>query len=350
MTVPQNLKDTKVLKHFSHLQKSLKELQHPISIELHPSNKCNLNCLDCGYRALLSYHGNEKTFAVMTRETLLDLVKQFSDLNIKAITISGGGDPSLNPYLSEFLKELQKNKIKYGVITNGVYLNKFLPKELVKGEYVRFSLYTDATPQQFFSTIKNIRLLVNLKNKLKTNCIMGIGLLVDTTDYIRTSQIIEELNKINISYISFRPKEYLNRKLDNRNWDEPIGYLKKIKIKHPNNLEDLKRRISELHEAKPYVNCLSLHLASHIDANGNVYPCCEQTGNQKYLMGNIYKNPFKEIWYSKKYSDLRNNLDAKKCPYCRYNLKNIVLHKALKNEINLKDFEKDIQHSHADFL
>jgi len=26
------------------------------------------------------------------------------------------------------------------------------------------------------------------------------------------------------------------------------------------------------------------------------------------------------------------------------------LHKALKNEINLKDFEKDIQHSHADFL
>ncbi len=350
MSQPDNLKDTKVLKHFTHLEKSIKELQSPISIELHPSNKCNLNCQDCGYRALLSYHGNEKTFCMIPKEKLLELAEQFKKLKVKAITFSGGGEPCLNPALPEFLQKLQEYKIKYGIVTNGVFMNESILKEIVKGEYVRFSLYTDENLEQLQSTLKHIKELTELKEKTKTKCIIGAALLIDVLDYKETGEIVKELNKLNLSYISLRPKEYLNRKLDNRNWDEPIDYLKKIEITHSHNLGDLKRRISELHETKPYSACLSLHLASHIDANGNVYPCCEQTGNKKYLMGNIFDNTFEEIWKSKKYASLRKDLNAKTCPYCRYNLKNITLHKALKNEINLTDFEKDTKHAHADFL
>lgn len=41
-----------------------------------------------------------------------------------------------------------------------------------------------------------------------------------------------------------------------------------------------------------------------IDNNGNVFSCCpDYTGS--YILGNILKESFDDIWYGKKFSNLR---------------------------------------------
>lgn len=54
-------------------------------------------------------------------------------------------------------------------------------------------------------------------------------------------------------------------------------------------------------------------------ANGDVYPCSIVEYTNEPIMGNIFKNNFKEIWMSEKWNDFRHNLHGK-CHLCPMNI------------------------------
>jgi len=45
-----------------------------------------------------------------------------------------------------------------------------------------------------------------------------------------------------------------------------------------------------------------------IMADGNVMPCCSLLVTEENSMGNINKNPLKEIWDSKRFKTFRQNM------------------------------------------
>ncbi|MGN0014288.1 MAG: radical SAM protein [Candidatus Gastranaerophilaceae bacterium] len=96
-------------------------------------------------------------------------------------------------------------------------------------------------------------------------------------------------------------------------------------------------RLKEIKEkyicTKPFENI-------EIDENGNVYSCCpDYTGS--YILGNIFKKPFEDIWYGKKFSSLRKNvIDGIyrncKLEYC-YNIETPAFFKKNKKKSIIKE-------------
>ncbi|MEK6906841.1 MAG: SPASM domain-containing protein [Nanoarchaeota archaeon] len=73
-------------------------------------------------------------------------------------------------------------------------------------------------------------------------------------------------------------------------------------------------------EKKPDINNCKEYIMPFIFVTGHVTPCCGQNeANQrewqkKMSLGNVFEKPFREVWYSPKYINLRKIIRSNKCP------------------------------------
>ena len=95
----------------------------PVHIQVSPTNNCNLNCSFCSCSKI--ERGQE-----LEIDKLIDTIVQFKKLGTKAITITGGGEPCCYKNLPVLLATLELQKIKIGLVSNGLLLNRI--KEQLK--------------------------------------------------------------------------------------------------------------------------------------------------------------------------------------------------------------------------
>ena len=100
-------------------------------IELQLTDKCNLNCFHCHFR-----NKGDKYFD----EKWIDLV--LNDISPKAISLAGGGEPTLYPDFNETIYRLKNGKSnpQIGLITNGLFIPQGDWPSLLS--WLRISLYS----------------------------------------------------------------------------------------------------------------------------------------------------------------------------------------------------------------
>ena len=100
----------------------------PVLIEVDPSNACNHACSFClsSYIHFDKYKGTE-TFsrALMPRDMLMGLCKDFVDMGVRAVNWTGGGEPTLNKHLKEAIEYCGSHGIKMGIFTNGTLFDRW---------------------------------------------------------------------------------------------------------------------------------------------------------------------------------------------------------------------------------
>jgi MoaA/NifB/PqqE/SkfB family radical SAM enzyme len=113
----------------------------PRHVQLSPTNKCNLNCkfCSCGHRDK-SIH--------WSKEDVVKVVNILKKTDTKGVTITGGGEPLLFPYIADLFKQLNQAGISIGLVTNGVapLLEELMP--LVR--WVRFSFSDERSLDDLF--------------------------------------------------------------------------------------------------------------------------------------------------------------------------------------------------------
>jgi MoaA/NifB/PqqE/SkfB family radical SAM enzyme len=107
----------------------------PYHLQLNPTNKCNLKCEFCSCRDEDKNH-----------ELSLSRIKAFCSAlpTIKAVTITGGGEPTLYPQFDELCEYFYACGIKMGLVTNGYKLNEIYENTLNKFIWCRISLSIDS--------------------------------------------------------------------------------------------------------------------------------------------------------------------------------------------------------------
>lgn len=110
--------------------------QWPVTIEIHPTNRCNLRCEFCSYNEIRS-DGKMLPNDVFER-LITSLIECYPTLT--SVVFSGGGEPSTHPYLPTAINRLSKAGIDVGIITNGVHMNDDLFESYCRSTWVRFSL------------------------------------------------------------------------------------------------------------------------------------------------------------------------------------------------------------------
>ena len=388
----------KILCHLDKVEKLLNnENPAPILIEIDPSNACNHSCPFCisGHLHLNKYKGTDLFNRTMLKKDVFkDLVDDLISLKIDAINWTGGGEPTMNPALSEMIKYINKNSnIKMGMFSNGTMFKRFDLFETIVNScsWVRVSmdagredtydnLRITNNKTNFKTVIENIITLIETKKRLKSDITIGVGFVVTRDNYNEILDFANLFKDIDVDYCQFKPEiiqverdESLDKSKEQISSD---FWLKDVLVL----LDEAKKILGDKYECnaykiddlivdvknygRNYKQCLGSQLQPCVGADGNVYVCTNHRGHKKYSYGSLYEKSFKEIWSDiKTKSNIMNKIENEEkfinCTHlCKPHESNKLLYqikKNIKNPSYLKDLKektKDISKivKHVDFI
>lgn len=271
----------KLLLHFDQVNRWMKgENVAPIQVEISPSNACRASCNYCFYRGT-----HDKTF--IDTEKLKIALDDMKEIGVKAIGITGGGEPTEHEDFDEIVDYTHKLKLEQGMFTNG--MNQIEHPERFK--WIRIS-------------VTNGKLYDKFINEWAKHTTVGVCLTIDRGVGIHKALgIMKEAQDANAHYFQIRPA------LGRGNIDFP--YMVNIK-------SDIKFYRSEYKwldymGPKSYEKCYGHNFSPYLDSNGDVLSCAYHLKNKKYTFGNIYDNTFKHIW---KHRNMKKIKMDKECITC----------------------------------
>jgi len=282
----------------------------PSYATLHLSYSCNQNCRGCAYAEY-----NKEHF-MPEKSKAFNYVNQLIDFGIKAFDISGGGEPSIIPFMPGLIEYIISRGGNYGFATNGVALSNDLKDLLaLTATYIRVSLetgdketyckYKRCSPEMFDKVCENI---IYFGNNRSPNTELSIKFDVNTILYGKKhiNGSLNILNQFSVDTVSFKSltggselnderkewiSDYLDHQSENRN----------TKI------------INSIIRRYPVPQCILTPLQTTIDGKGYVYLCCYYYGNTDHIIGNLNDTDFKDIWGSEVHRKKQQAISPEYC-------------------------------------
>ncbi len=331
---------------FHHLD-VLHEIKHrpedvcPVTLELHLTNKCSHNCLFCMYKKEI------RESNICSAEIPFDIAESIIDdaarMGVKAITYSGGGEPTLHPQFKAISTIGSDYSIDQGLITNGSMLHhKDICEHIVNNfKWVRISVDAGSDSVykilhgnccDFSKTIDGIKqLCVINNNRIK----IGISFLLTSFNSCDMIKLYDILSSIGVDYLQIKPmimsknqKSIHNNYITQAIVDDIETLIQKAekdnKIKVYVLFDQFKNIIGNEHT---FDKCHGHALYPVISAIQEIFVCCMHLHNDSMKYGKITKNnSFYDIWRSKKRFQIGDNIDLSKCPkLCRLAKTNNIL-------------------------
>lgn len=283
----------------------------------------------------------------LPRSIALDLPRQMKNCNIKAIEITGGGEPTLYPYYDEFIDKLIDNDIEIGLVTHGQNLGEKRIQQLISGnlKWVRFSM--DSCTKQTHSkvhgvsevmfnvSVKNIKRLIELKKNKDT--VISISFIIVQDNWNEVFDATRFWKEVGVDAIRFS-YEYDadgSKKLS----DNIIHAIKLLLESSHKFSNDNFKVFSENYRLNDYYQpnndfsfCFYQMYTAALTYNGDVYPCCIMKYHKGYELGNIKEKSLKEIFLGDERLEYIKNFDVKKCKPCWLRNKNKLMEQYMQEE------------------
>jgi len=137
----------------------------PVSLQVSPTNKCQIRCQFCSI--------DERDLSLEWElEALKEMITIFYKLGIKTVEFSGGGDPTAYKKLPEIIAFCKGLDLKLGLITNGIILDR-LPRETLESfVWIRISMVT-----------LDYRGSIKIPQPWPKNTVLGMSYVVGQIDY-----------------------------------------------------------------------------------------------------------------------------------------------------------------------
>lgn len=338
----------KIVHHPEHLSKLKSNIQTvPLQVQIVPSNSCNQKCSFCAYR-MKGYPSNEifeeKDF--LSYEKIVGCLNDFVDMGVKAVHITGGGEPLVHPKIYNIFYDVLIKNLDLALVTNGLNLSSKICELLSDSCWVRISM--DSATKSIYSFIRNVsqncfdKVIENIKLlvKHKKKNIIGIGFVVEKENYkeiYNATKFFKELGVDNIRISA----AFTN--IGYSYFDSFIKEASELAKKAQEDFSDnsytvfnlFSDRVKDLFGGTQNYNyCPIKELLAYIAADYNVYTCCTLAYNKKGLIGSIKNKSFKELWESqeKKHMFSKHNPSIN-CQFpCMYKSKNEFINYCLKKD------------------
>lgn len=311
----------------------------PLHVQLIPTNKCNQNCDGCAYR-MEGYPSNAMfdTCDEIPWSKLVEVIDDCEDMGVRAIELTGGGEPTLHPQFLELCQRIVDAGIDLGVVTNGVRWSSRFPEILACAKWVRFSIdagceetyssYRHTTPRGYEVVRSNLRSLVVAKTS--PEMLIGVGFVVTKENWKEVKEATRRAREdgadnIRISALfQNQGAEYFHAFYDDASeLCREAELLSTPSFRVFNLFGD---RLHDLHDAAPdYRECGYSKLTTYLGADQTAYTCCMNAYNEKGIIGTFREQSFRDMWFSEKTRQRLQGRDARQCPRCMYNAKNTTI-------------------------
>ena len=284
----------------------------PYHIQFIPTNRCNAKCPWCSCNRV------DRSVELGIDE-VKEMLSYFASLGTKAITITGGGEPSIYPDIEKVINTCYNLGLKVGIVTNGLkwskenedisYLNG-------KATWLRLSVVNTVGDY-------DTSMITRLCNKIK-DVDVGISFTVVPGVNIDTAQAICNIakNTKNITHVRF-VQDILNPN------DVSMNDLKS----HCQNITNKAIYQYRSDFSKGTDKCLISLLKPVIDATGYIYPCCgvQYASNDTRRMPENFRMCYWRDFHKVKH------FDGNQCIKCYYEDYNSSLQN-LTNPLEHKEF------------
>ncbi len=281
----------------------------PSAISFELTSHCNLRCRECasGSGALKRGRG------FMNKEIYLSVVKELSPY-LCYVNLYFQGEPMLHPEFFDFAEAATDAEIT--VSTNGHFLTPENCEKLADSGIRRLIVSLDGMDQETYSkyraggdlnkVLSGIRNVSEAARKGKSGLKLEIQFLVNSYNQhqitgvkhlAREAGAVLRLKSMQVMNINDAGAWMPGDERFRRYRDEGEGHV--IKSSLPDR-------------------CLRLWYNPVITWDGKVVPCCFDK-DAEYIMGDLIKDSFREIWQGKLYHDFRRQVltGRKLIPICR---------------------------------
>ena len=215
-----------------------------ISTHISPTSHCNLSCSYCSV-AKRNRHYQIKLPVIQ------DYVLKLKTRGLKAVILTGGGEPLLYPRFNELVWWLKEEGLKVALITNGTVCDLIPAQTWMVFDWVRISL-----------TQEKINLPVNL---LFSSCTVGCSVVYE--EGLKLSEIEETAKRLKAEYVRVIPNCLLQGEALQEQHDKIDEWLE--------DSSDLFFHQYKVHRRPKSVICHQAHFRPYLSEvdGGLVFPC-----------------------------------------------------------------------------
>jgi len=284
---------------------------YPIYAEISPTNACNQNCSFCA----LSFC--RKKTAYLSKQILLKAISEMAKLGVKSIMYAGEGEPLLHPDIEEIVIKTKEAGLDVAITTNGVLADTLNLKKVVPClSWIRISIDAGTGKsyarihgcgeRAFYRVLDNIKKVSAAKKATGSDCAVGTQMVLLPENKKETYMLAELVKERGADYLIIKGySEHPNNRI---NRYRAINYEKHFHLEEGlKKLENArfkvffrKHSMLKIAKHKEYQKCLGTPFFSRIDSSGDVWPCIGFMGKSEYILGNIYRERFKNIWDGKR--------------------------------------------------
>lgn len=288
---------------------------------------CNLDCVYC-YN-IWKQDKNYQQDELPIEKIKILFNKILNETEIEGITLSGG-EPLLYKNLFEVIDFLNEKKIKLGLTTNGIYLNKEITKKLIDSGITYFEISLDSLEPKIYNQLTNDNQLDKIKNAILTlkqnKATLSISTIITKLNLENISDVIDLSYAFSADYIS------LNRfipsgkgKINSELLTPSVYDLKKV-------LELANQKAAkynfQINISVPVEDCIIPHIQFPnlnfgvclcgskkwtIDSIGNLRTC-EQNPE---ILGNLFDSSFQELSKKNEVLNFSKNTRTSTCYSCK---------------------------------
>jgi radical SAM protein with 4Fe4S-binding SPASM domain len=275
----------------------------PISISFEPTTSCNLRCPECpsGLRSFTRPTG------MLDQSLFRNTIDQLAP-TLSYLTFYFQGEPYLHPSFLDMVQYASERNVYTATSTNAHYLKEENAKLTVQSGLDRLIISIDGTTQD---TYQSYRVGGSLEKVIEgtKNIIAAKKQLRSATPHVVFQFLVVKPNEHQINDVYRIAKEL--------GVDQVV--LKTAQIYDYRNGSDLipenqkysryKRNSDNSYSIKNELlnHCWKMWQGCVITWDGKVVPCCFDKDAQ-YVMGDLTKNSFEEIWRGEAYQKFRSTL------------------------------------------
>lgn len=338
----------KLIWHMDRIHKHYREGHkiYPLHIDIGATKRCNAKCIYC-YGI---YQKPSKD--IIDRKTLISLFCDAPALGIKSLTLTGDGEPTMNPAVYDACIEGKKRGLDIGFATNGILLDPVQIEVLLSTcTWLRFNL--SATGEEGYNSIHGVpqwkRVQASISNAVyvKRNkgykCTIGLQMVLTPQSF---EYIIEEAKwAVDKGVDYFVIKQFSDPGCDAMSrfklawYDNPkVKSMLRFAQEQSTDITKIIPKYGMIASKgkRKYDRCVDCPLLFQISGNSKCYPCGYLFNREEYCYGDLKKQSLQDILDSKRYWNvvkyMREEFDVH--TMCKGNCRHDFTNKFVHNYLN----------------
>lgn len=299
------------------------------------TKNCNLRCWFCGQWGKRGFFSDDKGVEV-SLDKWLEIINELKvygqEVGRLPDVMLWGGEPLVSPYFSKLVTVLHNNGFKVGVVTNGVFIDRFceIINENVSVLYVSIDGTKDVHDAirgsgVFDKVVKNLNYVDKNKVDVRIMSVVTEQFIYNFDEFIQNVAEISPQKLIlqEFIYLSVDEAEDYKKWLKtafNQNADSIFTWVGNFVNLREKTLNLLKNKYPVDIEFIPHNNvgdrgCYSPFKHAHVAWNGNVLFC---TDFYDFSAGNVNDNKLLDIFYGETADKFREQSFKNKCATCKH--------------------------------